>query len=346
MADINGRVKVLVAGLGGASLGTEIIKSLHKANKYYIYGCDISEYAYGHFMPECVKTIQVDLERYIESMISFCNQNDIRFVIPGGEGPLTLLNKNRIRLNQSGIVPVLNSEKVIDICSDKHKTFNVLKKLGFSIPYTIEIKNKEFDIDINFPCIIKPATGTGGSRFVFLAANQDELQMYAQYLLKNGQKVIVQEYIPHQDGEYTIGVLSLTDGTIVDSVCLERIFYNKLSIMHKSDLGLISSGYTQGFIRNRPELCDMAESIAKAIDSRGPINIQGRIKDGQLIPFEINPRFSASTYLRSLAGFDELDLYLQHLANGRIDFSPFTVKEGYCARSFTEMFIEGAHFHG
>ncbi|HWQ42731.1 MAG TPA: ATP-grasp domain-containing protein [Desulfosporosinus sp.] len=345
MVTMDKRLKVLVAGLGGASLGTEIVKSLHRTEHYCIYGCDISAYAYGHFMPECVKTIQIPTEGYIESIIEFCNENAIRFVIPGGEGPLILMNRNRDKLNQAGIIPVMNSEKVIDTCSDKRKTFRVLNDLGFSIPYTIEIEKWQGNIDISFPCIIKPATGTGGSNFVFLAANKEELSMYVQYLLNNGQKVIVQEYIPHQSGEYTIGVLSLTNGTIVGSICLERAFHNKLSIMHKSEVGLISSGYTQGSIKNHPELCDMAERIAKALDSRGPINIQGRIKDGKLVPFEINPRFSASTYLRSLAGFDELDLYFQHLSTGRNEFPPFKVREGYCTRSFTEMFIEKEAFH-
>ncbi|MEN6348197.1 MAG: ATP-grasp domain-containing protein [Syntrophomonas sp.] len=339
------KTKVLVAGLGGASLGTEIVKSLYKAGRYYIYGCDISAYAYGHFMPECIKSIQISLERYIESIVEFCTENTIRYVIPGGEGPLGLLNENRDKLNKAGIIPVLNNEKIIDICSDKSKTFTVLSSMGFTIPYTLEIEKWENNIDISFPCIIKPATGTGGSNFVFLGANKEELGMYVQYLLNKGQKVIVQEYIPHQDGEYTIGVLSLTNGAIVGSICLERVFHNKLSIMHKSELGLISSGYTQGFIINRPELCDMAEHIAKSLGSTGPINIQGRIKDGKLVPFEINPRFSASTYLRNLAGFNELDLYLQHLLTGRTTFPSFTIKEGYCARSFSEMFIKKEVLH-
>jgi carbamoyl-phosphate synthase large subunit len=109
--------------------------------------------------------------------------------------------------------------------------------------------------------------------------------------------------------------------------------------VHKSDLGIISSGYTQGFIRYRPDLCIQAEAMAKALDSRGPINIQGRVKNGRFIPFEINPRFSASTHLRTLAGFDELNVYLQHLITKRTNFPVFGVSEGYCVRSFTEKFI-------
>ena len=78
--------------------------------------------------------------------------------------------------------------------------------------------------------------------------------------------------------------------------------------------------------------------MAKAAKSCGPFNIQGRVKDGVLIPFEINPRFSASTYLRTLAGFNEVDLFLQHLAKRQVAPN-WQLKEGYYLRSFEEIYI-------
>ncbi|MCS6955556.1 MAG: hypothetical protein NZM44_04305 [Candidatus Calescibacterium sp.] len=40
------KTKVFVAGIGGASLGTEIVKALMLANNYEIYGGDISDLSY------------------------------------------------------------------------------------------------------------------------------------------------------------------------------------------------------------------------------------------------------------------------------------------------------------
>ncbi|MBT9145434.1 MAG: hypothetical protein DDT42_01305 [candidate division WS2 bacterium] len=50
---------VLIAGVGGASLGTEIFKSLRRSGNYSVVGADISPYAYKkrdvstgvHYMP-------------------------------------------------------------------------------------------------------------------------------------------------------------------------------------------------------------------------------------------------------------------------------------------------------
>ena len=41
--------RILVSGIAGASLGTEIAKSLHHAGGYDILGCDISPLAFGHY---------------------------------------------------------------------------------------------------------------------------------------------------------------------------------------------------------------------------------------------------------------------------------------------------------
>lgn len=44
------KIRVLIAGIGGASLGTEILKSLLlNEERYDIFGCDISALAFGHY---------------------------------------------------------------------------------------------------------------------------------------------------------------------------------------------------------------------------------------------------------------------------------------------------------
>jgi carbamoyl-phosphate synthase large subunit len=73
----------------------------------------------------------------------------------------------------------------------------------------------------------------------------------------------------------------------------------------------------------------------------GPINVQGRVRKGQLLPFEINPRFSASSYLRALAGVNEVDIYLQYLANGALP-AELERRSGLYLRSLNETFVPKA----
>ena len=238
-----------------------------------------------------------------------------------------------------GVHIASNSSEVISLCSDKGKMFRYLKKLNIPIPLSISVKKLSDINNISFPCVIKPATGSGGSSFVFLAANKSETELYVSYLLNHNKSPLIQEYIPDDEGEYTIGVLCLSDGCLVGSIALKRMFHNKLSIMAKTDSGIISSGYSQGLIDDFDDIRKQAESIAHLLNSKGPLNIQGRCQKGILLPFEINPRFSATTYLRAMAGFNEVDIYLQSLINGKTTTMQNT-RNGYYFRSFSEVFVE------
>jgi carbamoyl-phosphate synthase large subunit len=120
---------------------------------------------------------------------------------------------------------------------------------------------------------------------------------------------------------------------------MKRLFECKLSIHSRSPLGTISSPYSQGLISPFESYRRAAEQIATKIGSVGPLNIQGRVKDGVLMPFEINPRFSGSTYLRALAGFNEIDLFLRYMIDGTVEV-PFRYRYGYYFRSLSEVFVK------
>jgi carbamoyl-phosphate synthase large subunit len=331
-------MKVLVAGLAGASLGTEIVKCLIKAGEYEIYGCDISPLAYGLYEEKLQKTFIANKEKYIDSIVNICRENNINYIIPGGEQPMVLLAQASDILKTNGLHLVSNTSNIVNLFSDKQKTFVFLKAHNIPIPRTITVNN-EIDLDgFSFPCIVKPTSGTGGSDSVFLALSKEECILYVELLKRNGRAAIVQEYIDLDEGEFTIGVLSGINGEILGSIAMKRSFNSKLSVAYRGKKGLISSGYSQGLIEDFPSIRQQAERIAKASGSKGPLNVQGRVRNGVLIPFEINPRFSASTYLRTMAGFNEVDFYMQHLTN-KISKFAFEIKEGYYMRTFSEMFI-------
>lgn len=333
--------RVMVAGIGGASLGTEILKCLRMAGRYEIFGCDISPYAYGHYEDQITESFVVSRERYVESVLEVCVAAGIQALVPGGDEPAVLLGTGATDFHRVGIHVAANSPEVVAICSDKKRFFGRMRSLGLPSPCTVAIQDRQqlhiLD-DAPCPCVIKPSTGTGGSRFVFLALNRPETKLYVEHLLELGHTAVVQEYIGLDEGEFTVGTLFLPDGRLVGSVAMQRLFNAKLSVLLSTQAGLISSGYSQGLIDEFPEVQAQAEKIGAALGSVGPMNIQGRVRKGVLIPFEINPRFSASTYLRAMAGFNEIDTYLQNVLY-RTDPSVPSVQPGYYLRSLSEVYV-------
>ncbi len=330
--------KVMIAGIGGASLGTEICKALQLAGGYEIYGCDISPTAYGLYDPGFTATYRVDRDHYVSSVIEDCGDAEATWLIPGGEEPMVLLRQAAEQINNAGITLTANAGEVADLCSDKEATFKRLKKIGIPAPRTAAVSTALDIDDVGLPCIVKPATGSGGSVAVFFAVTTEEAMMYAEFIRRSGSLPIAQEYLDIQEGEFTIGVLSLPDARIVSSVALRRSLDAKLSVAYRGRGGIISSGYSQGYIGEFPDLCRQAEAIAQALGSRGPINIQGRVRDGVLYPFEINPRFSASTYLRALAGINEVDLFIRCHSLKELP-KTLAVRPGWYLRSLAEHYV-------
>lgn len=331
-------LKVMIAGVGGASLGTELLKCLVLAGGYEIFGCDISPTAYGLYEPAFKKTYRIDRESYIASVIAACTDAGANWLVPGGEQPMVLLCKEIKQLDASGIRLVANHPDVINTFSDKSETFRSLSNLGFAVPRTTEITSTADIERVGIPCIVKPATGSGGSAMVFFAADVAEAETYSAYIRRDGGRSLAQEYISPEEGEFTVGVLSLPNGKVAGSIALRRSLDSKLSVLSRGQGGLISSGYSQGYIGSFPEIRAQAEAIASAIGSRGPLNIQGRVREGRLIPFEINPRLSASSYLRAMAGFNEIDIFLRYMTSGQ-SMAPKTLREGWYLRSLTETYV-------
>jgi carbamoyl-phosphate synthase large subunit len=330
-------IGVLVAGIGGASLGTEIVKCLRRAGGYRIVGCDISALAFGHYDGSLDASALVSRERYIDDLLALCQKHEVRVIIPGGDQPARLIAAEAHRFDPK-IVIAANAPELVAQLSDKARCFELLHRLGFKVPQTIELSNDNLDA-VALPCIIKPSLESGGSAYVFYARNADEVQLYAGFLLRNGLRPIAQEYIPHDGGEFTVGALSGMDGCFLGTIALKRSLSARLSVAIRGDDFLISSGYSQGHIAAYETICSTVRAIAEALGSRGPLNIQGRIDArGCFLPFEINPRFSASTYLRTMAGFNEVDHFIKR-SLGLEPAEPLSITPGWYLRSLTEIAV-------
>ena len=110
-------------------------------------------------------------------------------------------------------------------------------------------------------------------------------------------------------------------GEVINSIAVHRVIDsglgNKLKVKNttgRADLGshlVVSSGISQGRVGKYAEVTGPCEEIARKIGSKGPLNIQCRFVNGKLFVFEINPRYSGTTPLRSMVGFNEPEIMIR-----------------------------------
>jgi len=312
------RVKVLVTGVAGATIGEQVCKALRQGvNGYEFVICNshaagMQVIAADHYeiVPPAVDP------SYLERLIEICERYAVQFVIPGSDPELWALAKSGHFPDRRGTRLLANSIAVIDICSNKSVTFTHLQEKGFLTPETFLVERVDA-LDLlpgRYPWVIKPPAGGSGSSNVFIAQDRQELELFTTYLLKSGYAALVQEYIGTVEDEYTVGVVHYPDGSLAGSIAIRRQISgglsNRLKVPNRTgnlqlgSLLAISSGITQGEVGDFPLVRRRAEAVASALGSRGPLNIQGRWNGREFVPFEINPRFSGTEPLRAMVGFN------------------------------------------
>lgn len=329
-------IGVLVAGIGGASLGMEMYKSLVHADRYRIVGADASPLAYGHGEPGFVATHVIDAtsdDGYVTALLERCAEHGIEAVAPGAGATHDLLHRHRERFAEARVLAMINGYDVVERCTDKVATMAFLADRGVPVPATVDRSGVAgFDA---FPCVVKPARDSGASNLVFLAEDRAELEFFVSYLEHRNVVPVVQQYVP-SDFEVTAGVASTPDGSVLSCTILRRSLSQKLSVAARYGDRVISSGWSQGDVVVDPDLAEQVLRIAAVLGSTWALNVQGRVDaDGTLLPFEVNPRHSGTTHLRTLAGCNEPDLLLQRVLRGATCSVP-AAEPGAYARAFTE----------
>jgi carbamoyl-phosphate synthase large subunit len=354
------RVRVLVTGVGGGSIGEQVCKALRLGRRaYHLVAANADPARARVGLPDQVEALPPARDAgYLDAVLALVARHGIGFVAPGSEVELVALAPERARLAAAGAVLLANDERVIRDCVDKVRTFQVLAGAGFRLPYSRELDGPEalagLELPGPFPWVLKPARGGGGSAGTFIAQDAEELGFFARFLFRGGEPVLLQEYLGRADQEYTVGVLAAPDGALLGSVALRRDILSTLSNRIRVDnrtgrpeLGpvlAISSGCSQGVVDDFPAVRRTAEAISAALGSTGPLNVQGRWHEDGFVPFEVNPRFSGTTPMRAMAGFNEPELLIDwHLGEHPGASAPVEVAAGSFTRGLAEFFSPAGH---
>lgn len=358
MTKSNNNINVLVTSVGGGGYGEQVLKALKMANTpYTITVTDMSPISMGLYTVDKSYLVPpASDEGYILNILDICEKEHIRVLIAGSEPELLKISETRDRFEERGILLLINAPYVLKTCMDKWETSKFLEGNGFDCPRSLliddnidlEALNIENVLDL-YPVVIKPAIASGGSANVFLAQDGEELKFFISYLRKQGLKTIVQEYVGSHDEEYTVGVLTdILKGGLIGSIAIQRQILSGLSSKLKvknrhpskvqADTLVISSGVSQGVIDDFPDVRYYCEAIALKLGSKGSLNIQCRKDRNKIYAFEINPRFSGTTSLRAMVGYNEPDILIRKHILGE-NVANLGHKKGVIVRGLSELYI-------
>lgn len=304
------RVTALVTAVGGRSIGYQIFECLRKfPNNYKIVTTDKDPFSPGLYEADRGYLLpSVSSKNYLPTLIKICKKEKVDVVLPGSVPETLEIAKYEKELLKEDIVPITNSYPLVKETYDKLDLYNLLKKNGILTPETHEIKSLYDAPRLSFPLIVKPRGETSGSRNVSILKDLNELSETLKRFKQEGLKMLAQEYVSDEDHEYTVGVICGRNGRIIDTIVMRRRLIG-LSRGEERTIDsknyVLSTGYSQGFFVEAPEVKKYCEFVAKKLGARGPFNIQCRTDKKKVYIFEVHPRFSGSASMRAEMGFNE-----------------------------------------
>jgi len=218
---------------------------------------------------------------FITELLKICKKEKVDAILSGPEEEIINIAKNKEIFLKEGIVPIVPDYETVKITYDKLKTYEFFIKNGIPTPKTYKLKDILNLEDINFPIVLKPRFGRGGSG-VYIAEDIEDLNYCITKKCKSKTDYIAQEYI--EGTEYTIDIFSDMDG-------------NVLSIVPRKRLSVESGISVKSITSYNETIIKYAEKIAKKLNIKGPANIQCILKDNKPYFIEINPRFGGGSIL-------------------------------------------------
>ena len=292
-------MRVLVTG-AGALLGQGIIASLRNSRlAAEVVAVDPSPLSAGLFWTERAHLVTMaDDPQYRASVERVLRLEKPRVVLVGTDVELVFFARHQAALEaEFDTKIVVSSPEAVAIADDKWRTAEFLRQAGLDHAASALPGGEEALIErVGFPLVVKPRVGAR-SVGMSLVRNRDELAR----AVASVKGAVIQENLGSPDDEYTAGVI-VFDGRAEASIVMRR--------------DLRDGNTYRAYVGQYPELNAEMRKVAEALRPHGPVNFQFRLRGKRPVIFEINCRFSGTTPLRALAGFNEVEMVIRRVVLG------------------------------
>ena len=321
-------MKILVTG-AGALLGQGIIKALRQSGlDCTIIAADPNPLSAGLYWADGAYRLPLAREPDFGARIDeLLDRERPDMLLVGTDVELPWFAEQRSRIEAQFDTRVLVSDpRVVAIADDKLETARFFEAVGLNPPRSAcaqdEAAVERLIAQVGFPLVIKPRVG---ARSVGVSLAHDRRTLDEARAGREG--LVVQECVGDPGQEYTASVL-VFDGAVQASIVMRR--------------DLRDGNTYRAYAADFPALNEKVRAMGAALQPHGPANFQFRTDArGEPRVFEINARFSGTTPLRALVGFNEVEMCVRKLLLGTPIIQP-PVRSGVILRYLDEMFVAQA----
>ena len=247
-----------------------------------------------YFEPLCPEDVMdiIEAEKPVGVVVAFGGQTAIK------------LTKY---LDEHGIPILGTSAESIDMAEDRERFDSLLEQFHIKRPRGCGVTGMQGALDaaheLGYPVLLRPSYVIGGQNMV-IAHNDEEVRRYMEVILsgKIENPVLVDQYLMGKELEVDV----ISDGT---DVLIPGIMQHiERTGVHSGDSIAVYPPFSISD-RMRRTIIDCSEKLALSLKTKGLINIQYLIYQGELYVIEVNPRASRTVpYISKVTGVPMVDL--------------------------------------
>lgn len=295
-------MNILITSAGKRGYLIRYFKAALKG-KGKVFAADCSQYAPALYDADDYFLIPpVSNCDYISTLEARCVEHSIAGIVSLSDLELPVLAENKDKFSVMGTRVIISTPKVIDICFDKYKTFQFLKKWGFKYAKTfINLEKALEEIEkggLVFPLLIKPRKG---SRSVGISKVSNIRELKERYTQQ--KDVMIQEFI--SGDEYNLDIFNNSDLLPVAAFAKKKI--------------QVRDGETyEAYSVYDYEIIQCAKELVKKLGCYGPIDIDLFKRGNEMIVIDINPRFGGDYALSHALGAAFPEMVISLIDNNKI----------------------------
>jgi len=239
----------------------------------------------------------------LDTLQKFISENKYLhwILIPTNDSQVEILSKNKESISKHFFV-ASDRWEILKSCYNKRETYRIAKELGLNFPKSMfpDSPQELLDIQIEYPCIIKPAVMhsfyKAFKKKVFVCNSKEELIQYYNLSLKviPANEIIIQEIIPGiPENQYSVCYYYEKNEPLV-TLCARR------KRQHPLDFG---NATTYAETVNIPEILDASNQFLGKIEYTGICEVEFKFdeRDQSYKLLEINPRTWKWHYISELS---------------------------------------------
>ncbi len=241
--------------------------------------------------PEDVMNI-IEVEKPIGVVVAFGGQTAIK---------LTQF------LDHQGVRILGTSADGIDLAEDRARFDELLETFGFRRPKGMGVKTLEEALHaantLGYPVLLRPSYVIGGQNMT-ISKNDNMTRAYMEKILSGGidNPVLVDKYMPGPELE--VDVISDGENVLIPGI-MEHI---ERAGVHSGDSIAVYPPFNLND-KHMQTICECSEKLALALGTKGLVNIQYLIYEGELYVIEVNPRASRTIpYISKVTNVPMVDL--------------------------------------